>query len=604
MVCRNTATNEVLYRGDEIPAGCKGVNGNFNVNIDSAKKIIDNVTSDYEFGTWTRGKIVLTVSSVNPYFYDIDHYEYSFDGIHYSRDNVVGNQITISNSLDSKIYIRAIDTNGNISSDTIKQIRLDNDAPYAKIKIDGTMGANDWYTTNIKVYCDGTGDGAGSGVANCSVTPTEYNNNTTGKEIVLTIKDNVGNVNTIKKTIKIDKETPTPGTIVLNGTKGNGDWYVSDVKISNTACSSGVSGCSSQLSHTSITQDTNGTTVTLTVIAGNGKQASTSKVVKMEKTKPGTPQIKHNSGSASCVWQNNINISLSATTPVSGIAHYEVDHNGDGNSDTTTTANFIPWNGFSSCNTRFRAVTNAGNKSGWSNSIHIHQDTQAPTLNNWWWSGATYQGASLYIQASDNIEIPKTASSYNGHKVGVWCNMSRDGGSSWITSAASWDSNANAYRCDVNPLSWGDYLAFNQSYVVQLYIWDYANNGGYINQTSINIPPATITKYRTRSYNKTGEECDCHMEDYNCAFHNCDCSDGACQWSADNCGCYSCGCCDGGTCCDGAHYWCDSRKVCTSCWDIYEWSAWSSWTTNPCSPSDSCQVATCRYDSPNGQCYQ
>ncbi|MCI5807125.1 MAG: hypothetical protein MR032_00720 [Firmicutes bacterium] len=65
-------------------------------------KVVDGVTSDYTFDTWTRGKVIVTVSSVNPYFYEIDHYEYSLDGSSYVR--MTGNQATFESSMNKKVY--------------------------------------------------------------------------------------------------------------------------------------------------------------------------------------------------------------------------------------------------------------------------------------------------------------------------------------------------------------------------------------------------------------------------------------------------------------------------------------------------------------------
>ena len=203
------------------------MNGNFVVNIDSAVKVVDGVTSDYTFDTWTRGKVIVTVSSVNPYFYDIDHYEYSLDGSSYVR--MTGNQATFEASMNKKVYFRAVDTNDNISSDTIAVIKIDNDKPTATINFSGTMGENNWYTSDVTASCANQSDGTGSGVASCTVTPGSYTSNTSGVSFTLSIVDNLGNSNTVSQTIKIDKTAPTCtssggttspifGTVTLIGT--------------------------------------------------------------------------------------------------------------------------------------------------------------------------------------------------------------------------------------------------------------------------------------------------------------------------------------------------------------------------------------------------
>ena len=172
LTCTDRTTGEVFHESGTAPTGCKGVNGNFNVNIDSAVKVVDGVTSDYTFDTWTRGKVIVTVSSVNPYFYDIDHYEYSLDGSSYVR--MTGNQVTFEASMNKKVYFRAVDTNGNYSGDTIAVIKIDNDKPTATLSLNGTKGNNDWYVSDVRGTCTNQSDGSGSGISFCTVNPKSY----------------------------------------------------------------------------------------------------------------------------------------------------------------------------------------------------------------------------------------------------------------------------------------------------------------------------------------------------------------------------------------------------------------------------------------------
>ena len=235
LTCTDRSTGELLYESGTPSAGCKGVNGNFIVNIDSAVKVVDGVTSDYTFDTWTRGKVIVTVSSVNPYFYDIDHYEYSLDGSSYNR--MSGNQITFESSINKKVYFRAVDTNGNYSGDTVAVIKIDNDKPTASINLSGTKGDNDWYISNVTASCHNQSDGSGSGVASCAVNPGSYTTSAFNVTFTLTITDYVGNTNTVSQTIKIDKDKPVMDRVNL--TQDNGNSYssgsTSDVPVTITA---------------------------------------------------------------------------------------------------------------------------------------------------------------------------------------------------------------------------------------------------------------------------------------------------------------------------------------------------------------------------------
>ena len=162
--------------------------------------------------------------------------------------------------------------------------------------------------------------------------------------------------------------------------------------------------------------------------------------------------------------------------------------NSDGVADSTTGSNFIPWNGYSSCTVRFRAVSNSGNRSGWTGNHHIHMDTQAPAHTNWWWSEVTRNVARLYIQTSDNIGI---------NRVQCPTSTATGGYGNWYWFNAVWDASANAYRCDITPSTFNHY---NQAYITHLYIYDHAGNGGYYNQTSVSIPANTYTIF----YNNNG----------------------------------------------------------------------------------------------------
>ena len=151
---------------------------------------------------------------------------------------------------------------------------------------------------------------------------------------------------------------------------------------------------------------------------GNEKIAC-SNVFKFDNTAPSIPTVIYNGGANTCTWKNNYNITLSSSDSHSGIDHYEVDWTGDGVSDQVVSSNFIPWNNYSSCNNRFRAVDKAGNVSAWTGSHHIHMDTEAPSvttvnLNGYasgtWTAGNVTQTAS----ATDNIGVSYYQYSNNG----------------------------------------------------------------------------------------------------------------------------------------------------------------------------------------------
>ena len=447
-------------------------------------------------------------------------------------------------------------------------IKVDKTAPIVgTLNINGTKGTADWYLSDV-ILTVNNGSDETSGHASTTSSHTKITNNTTGTKVVVTTKDKAGNVATREYTIKVNKDKPIEGTLVIDGTSGENDWYVSDVKFSVKDGSDNMSGHASTTSSiASITKDTIGTKVILTTKdkAGNvvtkeqtikmdktaptiemvnptngnwtnqnieittnfsditsgivpsslawsddntnwhnysntstttfkdtwsgegnrtgynrvcdyaGNCSTISTPIRIDKTAPTVPTVTYNGGSNSCSWKNNYNLTLNSSDSLSGVRVYQVDWTGDSASNSDVTSNFIPWNGYSSCNNRFRAVDNAGNASEWTGVHHIHMDTEKPVHTNWWWGTVDANIAQLYIQATDNVGISR-----------VQCPTSTQSGGygNWRWYDAVWDSSQNAYRCDIKPADFGHYA---QTYKTHLYIYDHAGNGGYYDETSAYI---------------------------------------------------------------------------------------------------------------------
>ena len=447
-------------------------------------------------------------------------------------------------------------------------IKVDKTAPIVgTLNINGTKGTADWYLSDV-ILTVNNGSDETSGHASTTSSHTKITNNTTGTKVVVTTKDKAGNVATREYTIKVNKDKPIEGTLVIDGTRGENDWYVSDVKFSVKDGSDNMSGHASTTSSiASITKDTIGTKVILTTKdkAGNvvtkeqtikmdktaptiemvnptngnwtnqnieittnfsditsgivpsslawsddntnwhnysntstttfkdtwsgegnrtgynrvcdyaGNCSTISTPIRIDKTAPTVPTVTYNGGSNSCSWKNNYNLTLNSSDSLSGVRVYQVDWTGDSASNSDVTSNFIPWNGYSSCNNRFRTVDNAGNASEWTGVHHIHMDTEKPVHTNWWWGTVDANIAQLYIQATDNVGISR-----------VQCPTSTQSGGygNWRWYDAVWDSSQNAYRCDIKPADFGHYA---QTYKTHLYIYDHAGNGGYYDETSAYI---------------------------------------------------------------------------------------------------------------------
>ena len=376
--------------------------------------------------------------------------------------------------------------------------------------------------------------------------------------------DYAGNAsNSISRTAKVDKTAPTTPTS-MNFVFGNwsqytdNTWTNQSIYAASTTSNPGPSGSSDttsglwkyQISTDNVNwvdynytasgiylMSTDGVHTRYFRAVDNAGNVSSiiSRTAKVDKTAPTVPTVTYNGGSNSCSWKNNYNLTLNSSDSLSGVRVYQVDWTGDSASNSDVASNFIPWNGYSSCNNRFRAVDNAGNISEWTGVHHIHMDTEKPVHTNWWWGTVNKDIAQLYIQATDNVGISRvqcpTSTATGGYNNWYWFN-------------AVWDSSQNAYRCDITPSTFGHY---NQTYTTHLYIYDHAGNGGYYNATNANIP--VKEEYKCNSDEQLIED---SSKGFICVKTTC--SDCYTTYS------YDCSTCGGG--CSSSHQVC-SDYVCT-----------------------------------------
>ena len=551
----NEITNDT--NGTEVVMTSSTKNGKtatkkYTIKVDKTAPIVGTLNINGTKGTadWYLSDVILTVNN--------------------GSDETSGHASTTSshtkitnNTTGTKVVVTTKDKAGNVATREYT-IKVNKDKPIeGTLVIDGTSGENDWYVSDVKFSVK---DEPGFTL---TLNVTEITTDTAGTEVVMTTKNTTTGATTITKhTVKIDKTKPIIGDLVISGTQGENDWYKSDVKFSVKDGSDNMSGHASTTSSiASITKDTIGTKVILTTKdkAGNvvmkeqtikmdktaptiemvnptngnwtnqnieittnfsditsgivpsslawsddntnwhnysntstttfkdtwsgegnrtgynrvcdyaGNCSTTSTPIRIDKTAPTVPTVTYNGGSNSCSWKNNYNLTLNSSDSLSGVRVYQVDWTGDSASNSDVTSNFIPWNGYSSCNNRFRAVDNAGNASEWTGVHHIHMDTEKPVHTNWWWGTVDANIAQLYIQATDNVGISR-----------VQCPTSTQSGGygNWRWYDAVWDSSQNAYRCDIKPADFGHYA---QTYKTHLYIYDHAGNGGYYDETSAYI---------------------------------------------------------------------------------------------------------------------
>ena len=182
----------------------------------------------------------------------------------------------------TKVVVTTKDKAGNTNTKEYI-VKMDKTAPVAgTLTISGTKGSGDWYLSDVTLKVN-DGSDATSGHAKTTSTHTSVSGNTSGTVVTVTTTDKAGNTATRKYTIKINKDAPTAGKLVVDGTLGENGWYVSDVKLSVND----VAGVTSTLNITEITSDTAGTEVTMTSKNNEtGAVTVTKHIVKMDKTAP------------------------------------------------------------------------------------------------------------------------------------------------------------------------------------------------------------------------------------------------------------------------------------------------------------------------------
>ena len=371
-------------------------NSNGNVNI-TTKSIIMEITSrDYAcvLGTTCRSRYPdLEGSGVK---------ELRYRGEDDATDRIIPTtkattRYTENESLWGNVTLKAVDNSNNVSDETSFKIYLDNEAP-SKTTVTYLGGSNthSWKnnyklklnaTDNVEVaYYEIYIDGSYYGTTDSEWTPPNNFNNCQTTFRAVDLAGNKGSFSDGQH-IHMDTEAPSVPNVKYNGGSNTCSWKnnynltlssTDNVGVDHYEMDTNGDGKSDRTISSNFIPENNFSSCTVRFravdAAGNRSAWTGNHHIHMDTQKPSVPSVTYNGGSNSCSWKNNYNLTLTSTDNVS-IAYYESDGNGDGIADFTTASNFIPWNGFSSCTQRFRAVDVAGNVSAWTGNHHIHMDT-------------------------------------------------------------------------------------------------------------------------------------------------------------------------------------------------------------------------------------
>ena len=123
LTCKDLS-GKILHQSDAIPLSCKGMNGRFKFNY-ALYKDSDSGRVPYTEGEWAK-YIYGEYNASSPYNYPIDYFEYSIDFINWHR--IDGYTQTYTN-YNGNVFVRAVDTGGNVSDINRHLVRGDSLGP-------------------------------------------------------------------------------------------------------------------------------------------------------------------------------------------------------------------------------------------------------------------------------------------------------------------------------------------------------------------------------------------------------------------------------------------------------------------------------------------
>lgn len=126
---------------------------------------------------------------------------------------------------------RAQDAAGNLDATPASFFwTIDTSAPEITPNVAGTMGANDWYVSNVDVTWSVSDPESGiASSTGCSA--STLTTDTASTTLTCSATNGVGLSSSVSVTLKLDKSGPSASLAVIAGTPGSNGWYVSDVTV-------------------------------------------------------------------------------------------------------------------------------------------------------------------------------------------------------------------------------------------------------------------------------------------------------------------------------------------------------------------------------------
>ena len=310
--------------------------------------------------------------------------------------------------------------------------KLDKTAPACALKVTGNLGDNGWYKSNttitVDTHTDATSGVDGYGLStngSINYTNTYLTQTLDTKGVIYTgyIKDKAGNTATCGPvTIKKDSKAPSC-ELQASGTKGENNWYTSDVKVTFKSPSDATSGIAQKgiggfdKSDTlTINYDTTGTTYYGFIKDNAGNSAICNATYKVDRTKP-TCSLKTSGTAGENGWyRGDVTVEFASYNDwASGISGHGLSTNGTANytntkltqtSDTTGTT----YTGY--------VKDNAGNTN--TCSLDVKKDANVPSCKLE--TSCDTKGSGDWCRSDVKVKIKSTSPKSKASKVsyGIW----------------------------------------------------------------------------------------------------------------------------------------------------------------------------------------
>ena len=213
------------------------------INGGNSKNVEDEALYNWINNSSDEKKIKL-IATAEENISGIDYWQYKYTNTEFkSYSDSASTEFTTtsySKNRNELTYLRTCDIAGNCSDSASTRIKIDTQNPKCELKLDGTKGQDEWYTSDVKIAfnekVDVDKNSYQSGIQSYDLTASTiatYNNvsnvtqvsDTEGITYYGYVKDNAGNVEKCEINIKKDATPPACPTINILGTPGNLNWY-------------------------------------------------------------------------------------------------------------------------------------------------------------------------------------------------------------------------------------------------------------------------------------------------------------------------------------------------------------------------------------------